>query len=155
MTASSVFATDINESVLEIARNKNYPKHNVKFQRQDLFSYKPVKKFESLFGGFILSHIKLQELDDFILKINYLVENNGKIVLIDNNYVEGSSHQITHKDDEGNTYQTRKLKDGSSHLVLKNFFSQDFILKKFKGTAEKTISENYRYYWIFSYKNKT
>ena len=153
--AKSILATDINDTVLEIAKSKNYPKDNVRFQKQDLFSFEPDRKFGSLFGGFIWSHIKLQELEDFILKINSFVDIIGTIVFIDNNYAEGSSHPLTKEDEAGNTYQTRKLKDGSSHLVLKNFPSEEFVLKKLEGKAEEINFVNFRYYWLLSYKNKS
>ncbi len=137
LTAKSILATDINDSVLDVAQNKNYPQSNVIFQNQNLFSFNPVKKFERLFGGFIWSHIKLQELDSFVDKINDLVLPGGTIVMIDNNYVEGSSTPVTDKDEFGNTYQTRKLKDGSSHVVLKNFPTKEFILEKLKNKVRK------------------
>lgn len=152
--AKSILATDINDSVLEIAESKNYPKNKVKFQKQDLFLFTPENKFESLFGGFIWSHIKLQELDNLIDTINSFIDPNGTVVLLDNNYVEGSSHPITEKDEAGNTYQTRKLKDGSSHNVLKNFPSEEFIMKKLEGKGEEINLKNLKYYWILSYKNK-
>jgi len=151
-SANSITAMDINDSVLEIAKSKNYPNNNVEFQKENLFSYKPKRKFEGLFGGFIWSHIKLQKLDDFIKIVNNLVIPRGIIVFIDNNYVEGSSHLITNKDEFGNAYQTRKLKDGSSHLVLKNFPSREFILGKLKRKGEEMNFVNLKYYWIFSYK---
>ena len=43
--AKSILATDINDTVLEIAKSKNYPKDNVRFQKQDLFSFEPERKF--------------------------------------------------------------------------------------------------------------
>jgi 2-polyprenyl-3-methyl-5-hydroxy-6-metoxy-1,4-benzoquinol methylase len=153
-TARSIIATDINDSVIEIAQSKTYPNNNVTFKKQDLFSLNPDKKFDNLFGGFIWSHIKLQELDNFIVKVNDQIKENGTIMFIDNNYVEGSSSLITDEDEYGNTYQKRKLKDGSDHLVLKNFPSKDFIIEKFKGKAEEIKFINLKYYWMISYKNK-
>ena len=50
-------------------------------KNQDMFTLKPDKKFENLFGGFIWSHIKLQELDDFILKTNNLVKKTDMLFL--------------------------------------------------------------------------
>lgn len=151
-TARSIIAADINNSVLEIAQSKSYPNNNVKFLQQDLFSFKPERKIENLFGGFIWSHIKLQELDDLLLKINNFIKNDGHIVFVDNNYVEGSSLPITKTDKFGNTYQTRKLMDGSTHLVLKNFPSKDFILNKIKEKGEVVHFFNLKYYWILIYK---
>ncbi len=154
LTAKSILAIDINDSVLDIAQNKSYPQSNVVFQNQNLFLFNPVKKFESLFGGFIWSHIKLQELDSFVDKINDLVLPGGTIVMIDNNYVEGSSIPVTDKDEFGNTYQTRKLKDGSSHIVLKNFPTKKFIQEKLEGKVTEISLTNFEYYWMLSYRNK-
>ena len=151
LTAKSILATDINDSVLDVAQNKNYLQSNVIFQNQNLFSFNPVKKFERLFGGFIWSHIKLQELDSFVDKINDLVLPGGTIVMIDNNYVEGSSTPVTDKDEFGNTYQTRKLKDGSSHVVLKNFPTKEFILEKLKNKVKEISFTNFEYYWMLTY----
>lgn len=150
-TAKSILAIDINDSVLEVAMNKKYPKNNISFQNQDLLSFNPKERFESLFGGFIWSHIKLQELDNFIDRINSLVLPNGTIVLIDNNYVEGISTPVTDKDEFGNTYQTRTLKDGSEHLVLKNFPTAELINKKLKDKAKEINFTSLGYYWILMY----
>src|SRR5262245_61706148 len=57
--ATSIFATDINESVIEIAKaRKNFD--NVIFEVADIFSLKTETKYDALFGGFIWSHILLQ-----------------------------------------------------------------------------------------------
>jgi SAM-dependent methyltransferase len=151
LTAKSILATDINDSVLEVAKSKSYAKDNVNFQNQNLFSFNPEEKFERLFGGFIWSHIKLQELDNFLDKINDIVLPGGTIVLIDNNYVEGSSTAVTDKDEFGNTYQTRKLKDGFSHIVLKNFPTKEFILEKLKNKVKGINFTYFEYYWMLTY----
>ncbi len=150
-TAKAILATDINDPVLEIAKSKSYSKNNVSFQNEDLFSFNTVEKFEGLFGGFIWSHIKFQKLNNFIDKINDLVLPGGTIVLIDNNYVKGSNTPVTDKDEFGNTYQTRKLKDGSSHIVLKNFPTKEFTLEKLKNKVKELSFTNFGYYWILIY----
>jgi len=40
---------------------------------------------------------------------------------MDNRYVDGSSTPISERDADGNTYQRRRLADGSDNRVLKNF----------------------------------
>jgi SAM-dependent methyltransferase len=152
LIARSVLATDINDSVLNVARNKSRLKDKVIFQNQDLFLFNPAEKFESLFGGFIWSHIKLQELYKFIDRINNLVLPGGTVVLIDNNYVEGSSTPITGRDEFKNTYQTRKLKDESEHIVLKNFPTKEFMEKELEGKVREMSFTNLEYYWILNYK---
>lgn len=152
-TASKILATDINDTVIEVAKTKNYPPAKIDFQTADLFNLANTNRHESLFAGFIWSHIKLQELKSFIDKVNSLVRNSGTIVFMDNNYVEGSNHPLTEKDDLGNTYQTRTLENGTIHKVLKNFPTETFIRQLLTDKATDINFINLQYYWILKYQN--
>lgn len=152
-TATSILATDINERVIDIARGKVY-KNKVDFQVADFYSLNPPKKFDCLFGGFIWSHIPLQELDTFIAKTAGLVAPGGTLVFLDNNYVHGNSHPVTQKDDNENTYQTRKLENGTSHLVLKNFPTRESIFSRLADKALNIRFTDLTYYWLLSYSGR-
>ncbi len=140
-TASQIQATDINESVLEIARSKVYPLNNVHFSQADLFEIQPEIPAEALFAGFIWSHIKLEELDRFTDKLNSLVRPGGTVVIMDNRFVLGSSTPISEQDAQGNTYQRRLLKDGSAFLVLKNFPERHAL-----AAALSSKTQNFQYF---------
>ena len=150
--ALSIFATDINDTVLEIAKNKEYVNSNVKFGLADFNNHQMSQHYEGLFGGFIWSHILVQDLYSFIAKINSFVLPHGQVVFMDNNFKGGSNHPITMTDAEGNTFQTRKLGDGTDHLVLKNFTTEVFIREKLEGLANDIKFYNLEYYWILTYK---
>jgi ubiquinone/menaquinone biosynthesis C-methylase UbiE len=150
-TAASIFATDINETVLEIAKQKGLP-NQVTFGVADIYNFPDRNKFESLFGGFIWSHILLQDLDKFLSTINSFVSPGGIIVFMDNNFVKGSNHDIAKTDEQGNTYQARKLENNTSHLVLKNFPTKDFVLQKLSSIATEINFINFTYYWLVSCK---
>lgn len=152
-TANKILATDINDTVIEVAKSKNYSPAKVDFQTADIFNLANINKHESLFGGFIWSHIKLQDLSNFIDTANSLVENSGTIVFMDNNYVEGSNLPVTDKDDLGNTYQTRTLENATTHKVLKNFPTETFIRQLLTDKATDISFINLQYYWILRYKN--
>lgn len=147
-TAKEILATDINNSVIEIAKSRTYTSAKVKFETSDIYKLNNNVKHESLFAGFIWSHIKLQELERFIITVNNLVKHGGTIVLMDNNFVEGSSTLISETDDFGNTYQIRKLEDGTMHKILKNFPDEDFIKYQLKNKATNIKFINLKYYWI-------
>ena len=151
-TAHSIFATDINDSVLEVAKSKNYYPATVRFEKGDLFHLPDMDEFEGLFGGFIWSHIKLQELGTFISITNQQVKKGGVVVFMDNNYVEGSNLPICERDDFGNTYQIRTLEDGTTHKVVKNFPTEYFIRQNLEEKAEELNFVNLQYYWIVSYR---
>ena len=150
--ASSILATDINDTVLEIAKSKHYFPATVNFQIADIFNLDNSTKHESLFGGFIWSHRKLQDLHAFISTANKSVANGGTIAFMDNNYVEGSNLPITETDDSGNTYQTRTLGNGTTHRVLKNFPSERFIRELLGDQVTDLEYISLQYYWILKYK---
>lgn len=153
-TATSVFATDINKSVIEVAEQKLYSKKNVTFDLADIFELSFKTKYESLFGGFIWSHIKLQDLDKFLNAINHSILPDSVVVFMDNHFVEGSNHPITKTDLDGNTFQTRKLADGTTHLVLKNFPGEDFLQNKLADIATDLKFISFKYYWVLTYKTR-
>lgn len=152
-TATSIYATDINESVIEIAKARQ--KDNIIFAVADMFDFTPDEKFDAVFAGFIWSHILLEDLDKFIEKLKSFLKPNGTIVFIDGNAVAGTNHDlknITKTDEYGNTFQTRKLENGSSHLVLKNFPTKEFLVQKLSKIATDINFINLKYYWILSCK---
>ncbi len=154
-TATSIFATDINETVIDIAKKKYFFNKQVSFELADIYNFPDHNKFESLFGGFIWSHILLQDLDKFISTVNSLVSPGGTVVFMDNNYVEGSNHPITKEDEHDNTFQTRKLEDNTTHLVLKNFPTEIFLQHKLKDISGEFKFFKLTYYWIICYTTKT
>jgi ubiquinone/menaquinone biosynthesis C-methylase UbiE len=152
IVAKNIVATDINAAVIAIAREKEYPNANVVFQVADFYNFVDDQKFETLFGGFIWSHIPLQDLNHFLTTVHEKVEKGGTVVFMDNIYVEKSNHPITFVDELGNTFQTRHLEDGSPHLVLKNFPTVDFLKAQLKEFAKDIEFVTLDYFWVLTYK---
>lgn len=153
-TANSILATDINKAVIDVARTRQY-NNNVTFQVADMYSLSIDKPFDGLFGGFIWSHILLQDIDNFILRLKDLVSENGEIVFIDSKQVQGTNHdkkRITRIDQYGNTFQTRKLENGTTHEVLKNFPSKHFLKNKLSHISTEANIIELEYYWIATCK---
>ena len=147
-TARTVTASDINGEVLAVARSKSYG-CPVFFQQEDLFS--PVSgvdtRFDALFGGFIWSHISTILLIKALENLSKRVRPGGRLLFIDNRFVDGSSTPIHSRDADGNTYQLRTLSDDSQHLVLKNFPSPDEIHRVLSGIGKVKIQE-LTYFWM-------
>jgi 2-polyprenyl-3-methyl-5-hydroxy-6-metoxy-1,4-benzoquinol methylase len=152
-TAKSILATDINDAVIDIARKKIFAKASVNFRIEDIFNFTHEDKHDNLFAGFIWSHIRLEELDNFLSVIHRCVNPGGTVVFMDNNFVADSSNPITETDKQNNTYQERRLENGSLHLVLKNFPTEDFIKQKLNDKASDITFYNLKYYWIVQYKS--
>ncbi len=147
-TAEKILASDINPAVLEIARSKQY-KCPVEFKLDDLFNLSRVRgKFDSGFAGFIWSHIPRKDLAILLEKFLAKIKNGGTAIFIDNEYVAGNSTPVAFKDEDDNTYQIRKLQDGSEHKVLKNYPTDDELITLLKPYSSNLKVERLRYFWI-------
>ena len=153
-TAKSIFATDVNETVIEIARSKKYQSPTT-FEKADIFNLTNAnEKFDSGFGGFIWSHIPKQDLNAFLSRFISNISPAGLVVFIDNQYVEGSNTPIDSKDDYGNTYQIRKLSNGSDYKVMKNFPVDNEILDILDPIGSDIEIERLKYFWVLKFKAK-
>jgi len=151
--AESILATDYNEETLAIARSKRYPRGNIRFERADAYALPAwPDKFTACYAGFWWSHVPLAKLDAFLAGLHAHLRAGARVAFMDNLYVEGSSTPISRTDAEGNTYQTRKLGDGSSHEVLKNFPSPADLRTRLGRRGDKVEVTNYQYYWLASYR---
>ena len=152
-TAESVVATDINEEVLAVARSKVMDAGKVEFRREDAYAL-PVlpQKFDAGLAAFWWSHIPQARIRSFLAGFHRVLAPGAKVVFIDNVYVEGSSTPISRTDERGNTYQMRRLDDGSSHEVLKNFPTESALRAAMEGMAADVHVELLQYYWILTYR---
>ena len=110
-----------------------------------------VPTFDAAFAGFWFSHIRKARRREFLVGLNAALRPGAKVVLIDNRYVEGSSSPVTEQDLDGDTDQTRRLADGSTHRVLKNFPGEDELRETVVGLAERATFKSWQYYWAFDY----
>jgi len=153
-TAKSILATDVNKAVIEVAKSKKY-KAPVKFETADIHSLSNInEKFDAGFGGFIWSHIPKQNLAGFLSGFTSNISQGGLIVFIDNQFVEGSNTPIDSEDEYGNTYQIRKLSDGTHHKVMKNFPIDSEIVNVVSPIGTAIEIELLNYFWILKFKVK-
>jgi ubiquinone/menaquinone biosynthesis C-methylase UbiE len=154
--ATSILATDINEAVMDIARTRQY-KGNVTFELADMNHFSIAQQFDGLFGGFIWSHIPLQDIDNLFSQLLPSIAAKGDIVLIDSRPVAGTNHdnrRVTRVDQYGNTFQTRQLENGRTYEVLKNFPTDEFLIEKLSQFATDVEVIHLEHYWVATCKLK-
>jgi SAM-dependent methyltransferase len=153
--AQSVLAVDAVEDVLAIARAKEYPSSNVRFEQVDAYALPAwPEKFSACFAGFWWSHVPLAKLDSFLSNLHQRLEPGARVVFLDNRYVEGSSTPISRRDADG-SYQLRRLADGSGHEVLKNFPDAAEMQSHLAPYATEIRFQPYEYYWVATYRIMT
>ena len=152
-TAKSIIAVDANPETLEVAAEKSWPAGRVHFKTADAYSLPgELGTFDAAFAGFWWSHVLLRDRPRFLRSLDARLAPGARVVILDNLLVAGSSTAISHRDDDGNTYQRRRLDDGSEHVVLKNFPSEAELNADIAPYGCNTRFVALEYYWLFSYE---
>lgn len=155
--ARRVVALDSSPETLDIARGRVPP--NVRLLTGD--AYRPPRSdtgfdggFDGAFAGFWWSHIPLQRIPEFLERLHAALQPGARIVFIDNRFVSGSSTPLSDRTPEGDTYQHRRLDDGSVHRVLKNFPAAEFLLETVEPRAAVASYHQWSYFWALDYTLK-
>lgn len=151
--ATSVVATDKTPAVLELARSKGAPSDRVRFEVADAYDIGSIEgDFNSCFAGFWWSHVPYSRLPKFLYQLHRRLGNGARMMFLDNRFVEGSSTRISRIDRGGNTYQRRRLEDGTEFEVLKNFPKVDEIKEILRRAGAKNVNVvKLKYYWYATY----
>jgi demethylmenaquinone methyltransferase/2-methoxy-6-polyprenyl-1,4-benzoquinol methylase len=151
--AAKVHACDINEAVLEIAREKPIPAGRASFFRADAVTLEGVPAgCDAAFAGFWWSHMKKSDLARFVQNLASRLDPGALVGILDNQFAEGSSTAISRSDAEGNTYQKRRLANGDEYEVLKNFPTADELRRAVRPVAREAHLESLTYYWLLVFR---
>ncbi len=153
--AARVYACDINEAVLEIAREKPIPPGRVSFFKADAIELEGAPGgCDAAFAGFWWSHVKKADIARFVTNLAARLAPGSVVAVLDNRFAEGSSTPISRRDAEGNTYQLRRLASGEEHEVLKNFPTADELADAVRPVARAAHLETLTYYWLLVFTLK-
>ena len=149
--ASRMVALDSAAETMRIARSR-VASEKVEFVVGDAYAL-PLdgRRYQRAFAGFWFSHVPKSRVREFLLGLHAALEPGATVVLLDNLFVEGSSSPISERDAQGNTYQARRLDDGTTHRVLKNFPSEDELRAVTEGLGTQVRYRAWQYYWALEY----
>ena len=154
LTAKSITATDFNEEVLQIAGAKKYG-CEVSFQKADAFNLSTQKNnFTAGLAAAWWSHLRKSETGNFLSQFHRQFASGALMVFMDNTFVPGSNTPISRTDEEGNTYQVRKLEIGNEYEILKNFPDEKEAKRMLADSAVEICWTELQYYWLLTYKLK-
>jgi SAM-dependent methyltransferase len=148
-SAASVTATDVNQATLDMAKARRAWPPWVHFSVADALQLETLKgDFDAAFAGFFWSHIPLAKIDAFLGGFMSRLLPGSLVVFVDNRLVPGSVHPVVRQDEQGNTYQQRQLKDGSSWYVLKNFPPPGDVRSRLSQYGQSVAVEELDNYWL-------
>jgi SAM-dependent methyltransferase len=152
-SARSWLATDLNPETMAVAQHKPLPAC-VSFATVDAYSFAQIEgqTFDAAFAGCWWSHVPLSRLLPWLAALHTRLEPGARVVFLDNRFVAASSTPLSRSDAEGNTYQQRKLDDGSTHEVLKNFPTSTQALALLGPRAHNAEWIEYPHYWVLTYE---
>lgn len=151
----SVLATDFNTEVLDIAKERLRNFNNILLKKSDAFKLNNLdQEFNGAFAGFWWSHLKKAQISHFLSVLHGKLLPGSLVVIADNNYVEGSSTPISREDQEGNTYQVRRLDNGSEQEILKNFANEQSFIQSVSPFSDKIGFSSLKYFWYGWYVTK-
>lgn len=145
--ARFIQATDFNSAPMEFAREKALGDH-VRFAQADAYSLPDFDiAFDCGMAHFWWSHVPLADQQRFLAGFVSKLQSGAKILMIDNNKVDGSTMPFSRKDEHGNTYQTRKLSNGSEYEVVKNFPGAGELRAAFAPFCSEVEVRQSTYFW--------
>jgi demethylmenaquinone methyltransferase/2-methoxy-6-polyprenyl-1,4-benzoquinol methylase len=147
-----IVAIDAAEETLAVARGRIGAPH-VAFVVDDAYTLAECGGgFGASFAGFWLSHVPRDRQVAFLHNLHGRLDADATVVFLDNRYVPGSSSAIARRDADGNTYQTRRLRDGSTRDILKNFPTADELHALADAVGVRGRLTEWEHYWAFEYR---
>ena len=149
-TAKAIVATDFNLGPLENARSKGLEPHVV-FAQADAYAlpdYGPA--FDAGMAHFWWSHVSVADQQRFLAHFASKLRREAKLLMIDNTFVASSMTAPSRTDAFGNTYQTRRLRDGSEYEIVKNFPTHAELRGALERHSTAVDILQLQYYWAVS-----
>ena len=145
--AKSVVATDANEDMLAIAKQK--PLDDVRFLVADAYALEKIPgKFDGFVSNFWLSHVPRARVPEFLDSVRRRLEPGGRVFMADNVFIEGFGGRFMQEPGNQDTYRMRKDKEGNEHQVLKNYYTEDELRRLLEGMVNVQIHMGRCYWWI-------
>lgn len=150
--AHSILATDATVEALDQIRYRKLSRR-VETKAIDAYSLHQLQeKFTGAFAGLWFSHVPKQRIKEFFSSLNCCLKRGAIVVFLDNSVAQCKRLPITYTDGYGNTFQLRELARGSTHNVLKNFPTEEELLK-----VTRDFGSDHKYmeldnFWVFQYK---
>jgi ubiquinone/menaquinone biosynthesis C-methylase UbiE len=152
--ATSVVAIDASPETLEIACSR--PQNAaVRFRVADAYELPyDLGDFDAALAAFWFSHVPIVRRREFLSGLSAVLAPGATVVLLDNRFVPGSSTPISERDAEGDSYQLRRLSDGSEHRVRKNFPTEAELRACLADLGEGVTYTAWEYYWALEYRSR-
>jgi len=151
-TAARLVATDAGPEPLEFAKLRPNAEC-VAFRLEDAYHLPAdLGTFDAAFAGLWFSHVPIESREAFLGSLHARLRPGAKVIFIDNAPVQCQEWPIVEIDAHGNTYQHRRLRDGTVHRVLKNFPGEAELARLLSPRAAKLAYRALENFWLLEYE---
>jgi SAM-dependent methyltransferase len=148
----SLHATDWTAEPLEFAKLRPCT-DQTKFSRADAYQLsETLGTFDGALAALWFSHVPINARGQFFKSLHARLASGARVILFDNSEVQCLDFPIAERDADGNTYQLRKLNDGSTHRVLKNFPSEAELASVVAEFATSWSYVKLQNFWLVEYE---
>ena len=153
--AREIIATDSVEEVLNVARRKTY-QCPVTFRLEDAYRLSfEADAFDGGLANFWFSHIPKHRIDRFIAGFHRTLRPQSRVFLADNVLVPDVGGELIGRAGDDNTYRHRTLRDGSEHVIIKNYYSAEDLMAIFGQHVPGLSAANVfigQHFWYITYR---
>lgn len=152
--AESVLATDIDPTMISLARHRLAVRTNVVCQVADAYTLDGVDgHFTAAFAHWWWSHVPKSRLRAFLAALHCKLVPGALVVFGDQLRYDWPHRR---EDQEGNLLEERVLVDGSRWEIVKNFPSREDIARDLTGIADSVVYREYpeSRYWMLTYNTR-
>ncbi|MFV2044863.1 MAG: class I SAM-dependent methyltransferase [Anaerolineales bacterium] len=149
--ASFVHATDINDSMLNIAQSHTRSKANMILSKADAYDLSPISgTFTAGIAAWWISHVPKSALTSFFEGLHRKLDPGSIVAIMDDTHAVGDT--IARSDASGNTFTKRYLRDGRGFEIVKNFYTADNFTELLKPFTSDVEFISLKYHWLAYYR---
>lgn len=126
--ARRVVAVDAAPEMLAVAREKGLSPETVELCEGDAYALDRIPgTFNAGVANFWLSHVPRARMQAFLRGFHGRLQANAVVFMADNVYVSGVGGALIRRPGHEDTFKVRRLADGSTHEVRKNYYDARFL----------------------------
>ncbi len=153
--AAHVTAVDSSAEMLAINRAKlGALAEKVTYVEADIFQWQPDRLYDMVFFGFWLSHVPVERVRDFFDKVASALRPGGSLFFVDGRPEPTVTAADQQHPENGSQIMTRKLNDGRTFQVVKNFYATDDMERRFSDSGLRVEVRETATFFVYGFGAK-
>ena len=152
--ATSVYATDLNDETLTLARTRPYPRGNVTLATRDAYARSDgPPRWDAGFAGLWLSHVDARRVVEFLDALHSHLVRGAVVMAFDERDDPARTARGIRVDAvTRNRYEGRGLDNGERYEIVKNFIDESRLRRALGPRARRVVYDDLGRFWVASWE---